>query len=139
VIFDPLLSIADSHSAVIWSAVSGIGGLIGASILARQRIKGEAASKLLVEKEKLKEAMIKEMTTQETTERAAFRAALISELAELRKAVKDCEEDRRQLNERITAHSSDLKMLQAECSIMKMQMKFLGGNIDGNIDGPRPS
>jgi predicted RNase H-like nuclease (RuvC/YqgF family) len=130
VILDLFLSIAENHSAVIWSAVSGIGGLIGASILSRQRIKGEAAAKLLLEKEKLKDATMKEMTTQETTERAAFRAALMSELADLRKAVKDCEEDRRQLNERITAHSSDLKMLQAECSIMKMQMKFISGNVN---------
>jgi uncharacterized protein (DUF3084 family) len=133
-IADLLLALLEDHSALIWSVVSGIGGLVGAYILATQKIRGEATSRLLVERERVKNETVKEMTTQEAAERTAFRAGLMAELTDLRKALRDCEDDRRQLAERITSHSADLKMLQAECSIMKMQMRYLTGNAPGSAD-----
>jgi hypothetical protein len=125
---DLLISVIDAHAALVWSAVSGVGALLGTYVLARLRIKGEIAARLLVEREKLRDEVARETTVQEVADRTAFRTSLMAELADVRIAVRVCELDRIRLNELVGQYGAELKMLRAECDIMKLQMKFATDN-----------
>ena len=89
------------------------------------RIAGEVGGKLPVEREKIRDEATRQTAAQEAGERAGFRASLMAELGELRQAAQVCEADRQALTERINFYNTELKLLEAEYNIMKIQMKYL--------------
>jgi hypothetical protein len=119
---------------LIWSAASGTGALMVAYVFGSLRIRGKAAVGLLLARAKIKDATLKEMAIEEAAERTAFRTSLMSAVSDLRHAVHECEADRSLLHERLNSYNSELKFLQTECNIIKMQMKHLAG-ASGRIAG----
>ncbi|HEY0182838.1 MAG TPA: hypothetical protein VGC09_08530 [Rhodopila sp.] len=65
-----------------------------------------------------------EALTEETTERAAFRAALMADVAELRRLMKECEVDRDALRTRVNSAEEQIVVLNASNQILERWIRF---------------
>lgn len=60
----------------------------------------------------------------ESAERAAFRAALMSEIADLRRMIKECDADRDLLRGRVNTAEEQILVLKASNEIMERWLAF---------------
>jgi hypothetical protein len=112
---DPWAFLAD-HSTALWGAVSGTASGFGVFLLSFWRIRAS-----------VEQARIKPMTdtaATEAAERAAFRASLMEEIADLRFQVKACETDKNQLRERLNTAEAEILVLKASNEIMEKWVTF---------------
>lgn len=100
----------------VWVAVSGgISGL-GTWILSLRQISGS------IERARVKNYT--EMMAEESAERSAFRAALMADITDLRRLMKECEADRDLLRTRVYAAEEQILVLKASNEIMNRWLVF---------------
>lgn len=113
--FDPATSFS-SVPAAVWAALSGGLSGLGTWVVGMRKV-GAA-----IERERLK--MTAEVLAEETSERAAFRAALMEEISELRRQIKACDADRDLLRIRVNAAEEQIMVLRASNEIMERWLAF---------------
>lgn len=115
---DPTIYISD-HSTAVWSAFSaGLSGL-GAWFVSIAR------NNASLERARIK--ISAEASVSEAAERAAFRATLMAEIAEMRQIIKECETERNLLRERLNAAEGQILVLRASNEIMERWVAFFKG------------
>lgn len=111
-----LLGFLAEHSAAIWGALSGVAGGIGMFLVSFWKVSAS------FERAKLK--MASDASSAETAERAAFRASLMDELSGLRAQIKECENDKNALRERLNNAEAEIMVLKASNEIMEKWVAF---------------
>jgi hypothetical protein len=100
----------------IWVALSGIVSGLGTWLVSMRQI---GAS---IEGARLK--MSADAMSDEATERAAFRTALLADISDLRVLMKECEADRDLLRTRVNAAEEQILILRASNEIMERWLTF---------------
>jgi hypothetical protein len=100
----------------VWVALSGGISGVGTWIVSMRQI---AVS---IERARLKNNA--EMLAGESAERAAFRAALMTDISDLRALMKECEADRDLLRTRVNAAEEQILVLKASNEIMERWLAF---------------
>ena len=100
----------------IWVAVSGALSAVGAWFVSVARINAS------IEQARIK--LVTEVLSDETQQRAAFRATLIAEVAALRGLIKDCETEKEALHERVNRAEGQTIVLKASNEIMEKWVTF---------------
>jgi hypothetical protein len=100
----------------IWIALSGALSAIGAWFVSVSRINAS------IEQARIK--LVTEVLSDETEQRAAFRATLIAEVAGLRGLIKDCETEKEALHERVNRAEGQIIVLKASNEIMERWETF---------------
>jgi hypothetical protein len=112
---DLLTALSDIPTPV-WVALSGGISGVGTWIVSMRQI---AVS---IERARLKNNA--EMLAGESAERAAFRAALMTDISDLRALMKECEADRDLLRTRVNAAEEQILVLKASNEIMERWLAF---------------
>ncbi len=111
-----LLTLLLEHTTLVWAVVSGVLSGVGAMFL---RIRAINAA---IERVRLRTSA--ETMAAEVTERAAFRAALMEEIGVVRTMMKECENDREALRERVATAEAQILVLKASNEIMEKWVAF---------------
>jgi hypothetical protein len=102
--------------APVWAALTGGFSGIGAWFIGMRQISAS------IENERLK--LMAEASSGEIAERAAFRAALMADIADLRRQMKECEADREALRIRLNTAEEQILVLKASNEIMERWLVF---------------
>jgi hypothetical protein len=97
-------------------ALSGVASGLGTWIISIRKISAS------IERARLK--MVADASTGENTERAAFRAALMAEVSALRQLVKECENEKVSIRERVNRAEEQILVLNASNEIMEKWVTF---------------
>lgn len=111
-----LLELLSKFPTPIWVAMSGIVSGIGTWIVSIRKINAS------VEQARLK--MIANTSSEESAERAAFRATLMSEISSLRQLIKECETEKVSIRERVNRAEEQILVLNASNEIMEKWVAF---------------
>ena len=122
-----LLTLLSKIPTPAWVALSGGIGSLGTWIVSMRQVS------VSVERMRLK--WKSEAVAEESAERAAFRAMLLSDISDLRQLVKECEIDRDALRTRVNVAEEQILVLKASNEIMDRWLTFFK---DRNAMEPRP-
>ena len=123
---DPLGFLTE-HETPIWALLAaGISGL-GAWLLSLRNISAT------VERTRL--AMRADLSNAEAVERAAFRTALMTEISEMRRAMKESEAEKEGLRQRLNVADGQILVLKASNEIMERWIAFYN---ERNLPGEHP-
>ncbi len=114
-----MLAIWDFFSSIpapVWAVLSGGLSGLGSWIVGLRKISAS------IERARLKTSA--EALTDENAERAAFRAALLADISELRQKNKECEADRDLLRTRLNSTEEQILVLKASNQIMERWLSF---------------
>ena len=111
-----LLAFLAEHSTALWGVISGATSGVGMFFISFRKVSAS------VERARMK--MVADAVAVETAERAAFRASLMDELAELRGQIKACEADKDQLRDRLNNAEAEILVLKASNEIMEKWVTF---------------
>jgi hypothetical protein len=100
----------------VWAGLSGVVSGISTWVLGMRRM---AAS---IERARIK--LKADASTDETAERAAFRATLMADIAALRVVLKECDAERDILRSRVHAAEGQILVLRASNEIMEEWVAF---------------
>jgi hypothetical protein len=100
----------------VWVALSGVISGIGTWLVSMRQISSS------LEGVRLK--MNADAQSNEASERAAFRTALMADISELRVQMKECETDRDHLRTRVNAAEEQILVLRASNEIMERWLTF---------------
>jgi hypothetical protein len=112
---DPIVFLSDIP-APLWAALSGGLSGAGAWFVGMRQISAS------IERERLK--VKAEALTDEHAERAAFRTALMADISDLRRLMKECEVDRDFLRTRVNTAEEQILVLKASNEIMERWLNF---------------
>ena len=112
---DPVTVFSEIPTSV-WVALSGGISGVGTWIVSMRQI--------TVSVERMRLKMNAELLAGETAERAAFRAALMADVVEMRRIMKECEADRDHLRSRVNAAEEQILVLKASNEIMERWLAF---------------
>jgi hypothetical protein len=111
-----LLALLSDFSTPIWVALSGAVSGFGAWIVSVRKINAS------VERARIK--MMADASSGETADRVAFRTTLMAEIAALRQLIKDCENEKDHLRERVNRTEGQILVLKASNEIMEKWVAF---------------
>jgi hypothetical protein len=111
-----LLAFLSGLPTPIWVALSGVASGIGAWIISIRKINAS------IERARIK--TMADAALGETTERTAFRAALMGELSTLRQLIKECESEKDSIRERVNRAEEQILVLNASNEIMEKWVAF---------------
>lgn len=117
---DSLAFLAD-HSTALWGALSGVVSGVGAFMISLRTVNVSR------DRERIKLSL--DASTVETAERAAFRATLMAELTGMRVLIKECENEKDLLRERLNVAEAQLLVLKASNEIMEKWVAFFRDGI----------
>jgi hypothetical protein len=100
----------------VWAGLAGGVGGMGTWIISMRQVN------VSIERERHK--VNSEALSGESAERAAFRAALMSEIADLRRMIKECDADRDLLRGRVNTAEEQILVLKASNEIMERWLAF---------------
>ncbi|HEY4044694.1 MAG TPA: hypothetical protein VGM32_23015 [Rhodopila sp.] len=104
------------HATPIWAVLSASASGIGAWLLSLRNISATV--------ERSRMAMSAEMLNAEAAERTAFRAALMTEVSEMRQIIKAAEIEKESLRQRLNAADAQILVLKASNEIMERWIAF---------------
>ncbi len=122
---DWLAFIAILHSTALWGAVSGVVSGVGAFLISLKTVN--------VSRERERIKLTLDASSQETAERAAFRATLMAELSGMRAMMKECETDKDFLRERLNTAEAQILVLKASNEIMEKWVAFFRDGIAPSV------
>jgi hypothetical protein len=112
---DPVTVFSEIPTSV-WVALSGGISGVGTWVVSMRQI--------TVSVDRMRLKMNAEALAGETAERGAFRAALMADVGEMRRLMKDCEADRDHLRTRVNAAEEQILVLKASNEIMERWLAF---------------
>ena len=115
----------------IWVALSGVISGIGAWIVSIRKVNAS------IERARIK--MISDASSGETAERVAFRATLMTEISALRQLVKECENEKDTIRERVNRAEEQILVLNASNEIMEKWIRFFKSRNDPDAGLPTKS
>jgi hypothetical protein len=104
------------HSAAAWAVLSGALSGIGAWFLSLRKINAS------VEHTRIR--LNAEAAAAELAERTAFRGTLLAEVSSMRQMIKECDEDRYHLRDRLNATEGQILVIKASNEIVERWMTF---------------
>lgn len=111
-----LLVFATDHAASIWAVFTAAISGLGAWLLTLRRISATV--------EQARIAMRADISNAEAGERAAFRTALMTEVSEMRRVMKESETEKEHLRQRLNAADGQILVLKASNEIMERWIAF---------------
>jgi hypothetical protein len=122
-----LLTFLSKLPTPVWVALSGIASGISAWIVSIRKINAS------VERARIK--MIADASSEESAERVAFRATLMTELSALRLLIKECETEKDSIRERVNRAEEQILVLNASNEIMEKWVSFFKdrNDLDGRL------
>lgn len=114
--------------ASIWAALSGAIGGIGSWWLAVRTLRATI--------ERDQAALALKAHEVQTADQATFRAALMTDVGELRELIRQCEADRATLHRQVSATEAQIAVLKASNEIMEKWVVFFKNGQIGVIAAP---
>jgi hypothetical protein len=110
------------HSTQIWVALSGFVGGLATWIVSMRQIHAS------IERARIK--VMADASLGENAERTAFRATLMVEISALRTLIKECENEKDAIRERVNRAEGQILVLKASNEIMEKWVTFFKDRTD---------